>query len=100
EVPARIAGLAFTYLRPADFHSVDLPDETPDFEKPDAFFPLHIAMANYGAVLFTVSARPAYSDGTVEDWAEFLAGEAKMRITAQKPSVVAGLPAMLVDATQ
>jgi len=100
QVPARIAGLAFSYLCPADFHIVDLPEETPDFEKPDKFFPLQIAMANYGAVLFTVSARPAFDDGTVEDWAEFLAGEAKMHVTALKPSVVGGLPAMLMEATQ
>ena len=100
EVPARVAGLAFSYLRPADFNVLDLPEDKPDFERPETFFPLQVVMASYGAVLFTVGARPAYDDGTVEDWAEFLAREAKMEVFSVKPSTLAGLPAITVEATQ
>jgi hypothetical protein len=100
DVPARIAGLSFTYLRPADFHAIELPDETPDFEQPEKFFPLQIVMANFGAVLFTVSARPAYGDGSVEDWAHFLARESAMKILSVQPSTLAGMPTIQVEATQ
>src|SRR5262245_59429916 len=58
EVPARIADLAFTYLRPANFQAVPLPDEKPNFEEATTFYPLHLAMASYGAVLLSAAARP------------------------------------------
>ena len=99
-VPARIAGLSFTYLRPAGFNPVDLPSEIPDFEQPAVFFPLEVVMADYGAVLFTVGARPAYGDGTVEDWAEFIARESKMQIDSLQPTTFAGMPAMQMEAHQ
>lgn len=98
-VPARIAGLAFSYLRPANFNVVDLPDDVPDFENPTAFFPLQVTMASYGAVVFSIVARPAYGDGTVQDWAEFLARQEKMEITALRPTTLGGLPGMLVEAS-
>lgn len=75
DVPARIAGLAFNFLQATNFNALELPEETPDFEQPAVFMPLHVVMASYGAVLFSVGARPAYGYGTVEDWAGFLARE-------------------------
>lgn len=100
KVPARIAGLAFSYLKPADFQVVDVPGDIPDFEQPAAFMPLQVVMANYGVVLFTVQARPAYGDGSVEDWAGFLAREQNMEIISLRPATVAGMPGIMVDATQ
>lgn len=100
QVPARIADLEFNYLRPADFHVVPLPNETPDFSQPTCFHPLEIAMAGYGAVLFSVSARPAFNDGTVQDWAEFLGNQSGTQIVSMKPATLGVLPALLVEATQ
>ncbi len=100
EVPARIADLAFTYLRPADFQAIALPDDKPDFEAPTSFYPLHVAMANYGLVLFSAGARPAFADGTVEDWAEFISREAKLEILEVKRGVVGGLPAVMLELRQ
>jgi hypothetical protein len=97
-VPARIADLAFSYLLPADFRVVPLPDEKPEFENPASFFPLQVAMANYGAVIFSVAARPAYEDGAVQDWAEFLVQQEKVEVVSMKAGVVGGLPALLVEA--
>jgi hypothetical protein len=97
-VPARIADLEFTYLRPANFHVVDLPDEKPNFDDPAAFYPLHVIMAPYGAVLFSVVARPAFEDGTIQDWAEFLAGKEKIQLVSMTPGVLAGMPAIIVEA--
>ena len=97
-VPPRIADLEFTYLRPANFHVIDLPDEKPNFEDPAAFFPLQVILASYGAVLFSVVARPAFEDGTVQDWAEFLASKEKIQVLSMTPGVVAGMPALMVEA--
>lgn len=100
EVPARIADLAFSYLRPAGFHEVQIPDERPDFDQPTAFFPLQVVMAGYGAVIFSAVARPAYPDGTVQDWAEFLARESKLEIASLEPGVLGGLPCLMVESLQ
>jgi hypothetical protein len=97
-VPARIADLEFTYLRPAEFHVVDLPTEKPNFDDPAAFYPLQVIMAGYGAVLFSVVARPAYEDGTIEDWAEFLAGKENIQVVSMLPGTLAGMPALIVEA--
>jgi len=100
EVPARIADLAFSYLRPANFHVVQVPDERPDFDQPTTFFPLQVVMANFGAVLFSAVARPAYADGTVQDWAEFLARESQLEIVSLRPGVLGGLPCLMVEVLQ
>jgi hypothetical protein len=100
QVPARIANLGFSYLRPTDFHVVPLPDETPNFEDPTKFLPLQMAMAGYGAVLFTVAARPAYENGTIEDWAEYLAREGGTQIQSIQEATFAGMPALRVEAVQ
>ncbi|MBL9212358.1 MAG: hypothetical protein JNL92_17995 [Opitutaceae bacterium] len=99
-VPARIADLAFTYLCPANFHVVQIPDERPDFDQPTSFFPLQVVMANFGAVLFSAVARPAYADGTVQDWAEFLARQEKLEIVSLRPGVLGGLPCVMIEVLQ
>jgi hypothetical protein len=97
-VPARIADLEFTYLRPANFNVIDLPVEKPDFEDPAAFYPLQVIMAGYGAVLFSVVARPSYDSGTVQDWAEFLAQKENLQVVSMQPGILAGMPALIVEA--
>lgn len=100
KVPARIAGLAFSYLRPAEFHALELPTDVPDFEQPAVLMPLHVTMADYGAVLFSIGARPAYGDGSVEDWAGFLTSEFKMKVESLRPTTLGGIGGIVVEATQ
>lgn len=73
EVAARVPGLGFRYLRPTDWVQVDLPAEQLDVNNPTAFLPLGISVARYGAVLFTVAARPAFDDGTLSQWLDYIA---------------------------
>jgi hypothetical protein len=100
QVPARIADLEFTYLRPAHFQAVELTDETADFVEPTKFFPLHVVRASYGAVRFSVGARPAYGHGSVQDWAEFLSKESNVEIISAHPGALSGLPAYVVEVLQ
>ena len=97
-VPARIADLEFTYLRPANFQVVELPEEKPNFDDPATFYPLHVLMATYGAVVFSVAARPAFADGSVQDWTEFLLKQEKVQVVSMKPGTFAGMPAIIVEA--
>jgi hypothetical protein len=55
-------------------------------------------MASYGAVLFTVVARPAFEDGTIQDWAEFLAQKENLNNVSMTPGTLAGMPALIVEA--
>lgn len=55
-------------------------------------------LAPYGAVLFSVVARPAFEDGTIQDWAEFLVAKEKIQIVSMTPGMVAGMPAVIIEA--
>jgi len=55
-VPPRTQELGFAFDKPRDFVLVDLPAETLNVEDPLAFLPLGIAMAQYGAIVFSVAA--------------------------------------------
>jgi hypothetical protein len=68
------AHLAFSLLLPDDFRQVPLPEESHDFSNPSTMMPCGVFMASYGAVLCTVAARPAFDDGSVMDWAQYLVG--------------------------
>lgn len=75
EVKPPVERLAFSIRVPVDFQQVPLPEETQDFSNPAAMMPLGVFMANYGVVLCTVAARPAFDDGSVMDWAMYLCGQ-------------------------
>lgn len=83
EVAARVAGLGFRFLRPDDWVLLDLPAEQLDTTNPYAFLPLGICVARYGAVVFTVAARPAFDDGTLAQWLDHFA-----RVNLQDPGPV------------
>ena len=91
--------LACSCLVPDGWVRVSLPEETYDFENPAVFLPLLVCMAPYGAVVFTVAARPAFDDGTVEDWAEYLAGLNNLTVQRIRDARVNRMPCLLVDAT-
>ena len=99
-VPPRVADLAFVYDRPREFHVVELPPEQPRFEDANYFMPLHVSMAGYGAVLITVSARPAYEDGSVEDWVRHHAGRLMGEVQSVREGRVGELRGMVAEAVQ
>ena len=53
-------GLGFSFDLPKNWRMVELPNEPEQFDKPTYFLPLLVCMAAYGAVVFSVGARPAY----------------------------------------
>lgn len=91
--------LSCTCLFPDGWVQVPTPDETYDFDNPGVFLPLLVGMAPYGAVVFTVAARPAFGDGTVQDWAEFLAAQNNLRLETVREARVNRLPCVLVEGT-
>ena len=91
--------LACSCLLPDGWVSVPLPEETYDFTNPTVFLPLVVCMAPYGAVMFTIAARPAFDDGTVQDWAEYLAAQNNLQIERVREARVNRMPCILVDAT-
>ncbi|HYW31066.1 MAG TPA: hypothetical protein VE869_06115 [Gemmatimonas sp.] len=98
-VPDGRAALAFTCVMPADWVEVPLPPDSTDFGNPAAFAALFICTAPYGAVLFTVAARPAFDDGTVEDWARYLSDENRLRVEKMQEARIGRCPCVLSNAT-
>lgn len=84
-IPARIADLACRLAVPRDWNVMELPAEEVDFSEPSAFFPLAVASAPWAMVVLTVAARPAFEDGTLQDWALFLLSSQEIRPTALGP---------------
>jgi hypothetical protein len=98
-VPPGREMLSCTCLVPDGWVKVPVPDETYDFDNPTAFVPLLVCMAPYGAVLFTIAARPAFDDGTVQDWAEYLAAQNTLQVERVQEARVNRMPCVLIDAT-
>lgn len=98
--PSRIADLGFTANLPADWIAHELPAEQPDFSNPTQFFPLAIVTAPHAAIVFAFAARPAYDDGTLHDWAWHLLNHNQLKPRALGPEPVAGVPALVGEATQ
>ena len=78
---------------------IPAPPEEYDFNTPTVFLPIVVCMAPYGAVVFTIAARPAFDDGTVQDWAEYLAERNSLTIQSIREARVNRMPCILVDAT-
>jgi hypothetical protein len=91
--------LACSCLVPDGWANVPIPEETYDFDNPTVFLPLLVRMAPYGAVVYTIAARPAFDDGTVQDWAEYLAAQNNLTIERIREARVSRMPCVLVDAT-
>ncbi|MGH7132240.1 MAG: hypothetical protein ACREJO_09880 [Phycisphaerales bacterium] len=100
QVPARIAELGFSFSKPVDFMDVPLPAEEPTFDKPEYCYPLHVAMAGYGAVVFAVATRPAFEEGSVLDWTKWLLEQQGVTLEGFMPIEINGMPAMSYRATQ
>jgi hypothetical protein len=99
-VPAGLPQLAFSLAAPADWVNPPIPEDPPDFSDPTEMQPLFIAMAPYGAVVLTAAARPAFGDGTVEDWVEYLAEHSGLSISRIFEARTQGQPAVFTEASQ
>ena len=98
--PARIAELGFTAQLPADWIAHELPSEDVDFSVPKKCVPLAVVTAPHAAIVFAFAARPAYDDGTLHDWTWFLLNHHQLEPRAIGPGSVAGVGAMIGEATQ
>lgn len=102
-VPSRFSGipqLAFSIEAPAGFEAPGVPEEKPRFEDPKFMMPLWLAGSPVALAIVAVSARPAYDDGSVEDWLRFLGGEQGLTFTTLGPGKLGPHPAIVADATQ
>lgn len=98
--PSRIAELGFSAQLPPGWISHPLPDEVPDFSSPTTFFPLAIVTAPHAAMVFAFSARPAYEDGTLFDWAQYLVRENGLQVRAMGVQGVGAMQAFAGEAVQ
>lgn len=95
EFPSRIANLGFFVQLPASWQALELPDEEADFSDARRLFALGAASAPYAALVFTAAARPAFDDGTVQDWARWLIEAHGVDLRTLGPGQLGELPAIL-----
>lgn len=101
--PAKLADLEFSIEAPAGFGQPPLPeDEQPDFQEVTKTFPLALLASPVAMVVLTVSARPAYADGSVLQWLHFLAAHFGITLTGLMPGNVGPkrTPAILGEGKQ
>lgn len=98
--PARIADLGFTANLPSDWIAHELPTEEVDFSNPTFPVPLTIVTAPHAAIVFAFAARPAYDDGTLNDWATYLLNHNQLQPRAIGLDQAAGVPAVIGEAVQ
>ncbi len=94
------AGLTCRFLKPADFTVADLPPETPDFTDGAQFMPIAVAMSPHGPMVFAVAARPAFGDGTVALWLDYICTQEHYPHSAITETRIGSLPAVTCDASQ
>jgi hypothetical protein len=98
--PSRIAQLGFAVGLPADWISHPLPDEQPDFADPSRLVPLAAVTAPHAAIVWAAAARPAYGDGTLNDWARYLVAQHGLTLRALGDGLLGTLPALVGEAVQ
>ncbi len=98
-VPAGRAMLSCSCLQPDGWMSVPVPEEEYDLDNPSTFIPLLVCMAPYGAVVFSIAARPSFDDGSVQDWAEYLVTQQNLRLEQVREARIDRMPCILVEST-
>ena len=98
--PAEHAGLTCRFLKPADFTLAEIPSTPPDFSDAGQFLPLAVAMTSVGPMVFSVAARPAFEDGAVSQWLEYICRKEGYPHSPVAETRIGGLPAVWCDATQ
>ncbi|MFN0182423.1 MAG: hypothetical protein ACKVQR_01265 [Aquabacterium sp.] len=93
--PSRIADLGFAVDLPESWQPQDLPGEAPDFEDGTRLFGLGAAAAPYAAMVLAGAARPAFEDGTVQDWASWLIEQNGVDLRSVGPSTLGTRPAIV-----
>jgi hypothetical protein len=88
--PSRIADLAFSITVPEEFGPLPLPEEKIDFTDPVKMVPLAILSSPVAAALISITARPAYEDGTVMDWVLYLMKHYRFTPTSMSHGAVGG----------
>lgn len=100
----RRAGLDFSMEMPVGFYQPELPADEVDFADPTKSAPLMLTASPIALALITVAARPAYDDGAVSQWLEYLCGHFGITLTARGPGFVGGLlhrhPAVVAQGVQ
>lgn len=100
-VPARLADLECELELPAGFAEPPLPGGDVDFSDVSAMAPITLMASPVAAAFLTVSARPAYEDGSVMEWYSFLAGKFGISTLKLMPGHVGGRvhrhPAVLAE---
>jgi hypothetical protein len=94
------APFTFGFDCPTEWKQIELPAEQPDFSDPGAFMPLSVHMSPFAAILYSVAARPGYSDGSLYDWAKFLLEHHKFNFTQLMPGKAGAASAIRAMATQ
>lgn len=92
--------LAFSYSKPLDWQSIAIPHEEPNFDDPKYFLPVAVATAMYGIGVFSVGVRPAFEDGTVREWLEWICGEDNIMIEDLREVSVGQMRGYIFDARQ
>ncbi len=98
--PSRIAQLGFAAGLPADWISHPLSDEQPDFADPSRLVALAAVTAPHAAIVWAAAARPAYGDGTLNDWARYLVAQHGLTLRALGEGQLGTVPALVGEAVQ
>jgi hypothetical protein len=100
----RLANLDFTIKMPVGFVEAPLPNETYDFDKPHVSAPLMLTASPVAMALIAVAGRPAYGDGSVREWFEYLCKHFGITLLSIGPAYVGGLrknhPAIIATGLQ
>jgi len=92
--------LGFRVRVPQDWRELPLPAEEHDFTDPNVFAPAGVFMASYEAIVFAVAARPAYADGSLEEWLRYSAAQQRFELDSVEPATLGALKAAACDARQ
>ncbi len=105
--PALLADLEFSLAVPDGFAEPPFEREDVDFDDPTKSAPLAIIASQVAMAVISIAARPAYENGSVEQWARFLCDHFGITITGLvsgfvgEPEPAGHLhPCVLVEATQ
>ncbi|HLP83764.1 MAG TPA: hypothetical protein VK157_05395 [Phycisphaerales bacterium] len=100
----RLANLDFSMKMPVGLVEAPMPSEDYDFDKPHVSAPLMLTASPVAMALIAVAGRPAYSDGTVREWFEYLCKHFGITLLSIGPAYVGGLrknhPAIIATGLQ
>ena len=99
-VTTNVTRFSFSLECPPEWTELDVPAETPNFEDPGAFMPQAVLVSPEGPILFSVAARPAFGDGSVYDWSQFLLKHHNLAFTQLMPGSLNGVHCIRAMATQ